>query len=338
MAFRAAMTGHQVFTTLHTNSALGAFPRLLDIGIQPDIMAGNIIGVIAQRLVRVLCAIARRRTALPGGARAARHRGRFERHLYRPVGCKHCANKGYRGAPPIMELLVMDSDHGRTGGPPRHRARTAHRGRAEGLPSLAEEGIARVIDGSTSLAEVVAGGRPDRQAAPVTRPGRRACPPSSTKPSTRPAAGARRAGRGQRSRPRTAAAAHGPRPDHLRAGRPPDLHRRGGSITRSGPHQLLLRHGADGPAPASRSSTACATCATAWTTRVSAKCSRTMTEDMEGRQGAVAMHGRAPDVFDTVFVSLVRAGEQSGRCRRCSRASRLHALAGRTDRRRPSAC
>ena len=55
MAFRAAMTGHQVFTTLHTNSALGAFPRLLDIGIQPDIMAGNIIGVIAQRLVRVLC-------------------------------------------------------------------------------------------------------------------------------------------------------------------------------------------------------------------------------------------------------------------------------------------
>ena len=55
MAFRAAMTGHQVFTTLHTNSALGAFPRLLDIGILPDIMAGNIIGVIAQRLVRVLC-------------------------------------------------------------------------------------------------------------------------------------------------------------------------------------------------------------------------------------------------------------------------------------------
>ncbi len=55
MAFRAAMTGHQVFTTLHTNSALGAFPRLLDIGILPDIMAGNVIGIIAQRLVRMLC-------------------------------------------------------------------------------------------------------------------------------------------------------------------------------------------------------------------------------------------------------------------------------------------
>jgi type IV pilus assembly protein PilB len=55
MAFRAAMTGHQVFTTLHTNSALGAIPRLLDIGIVPDVMSGNIIGIVAQRLVRKLC-------------------------------------------------------------------------------------------------------------------------------------------------------------------------------------------------------------------------------------------------------------------------------------------
>jgi type II secretory ATPase GspE/PulE/Tfp pilus assembly ATPase PilB-like protein len=55
MALRAAMTGHQVYSTLHTNSAIGAIPRLLDIGILPDIMAGNIIGIIAQRLVRRLC-------------------------------------------------------------------------------------------------------------------------------------------------------------------------------------------------------------------------------------------------------------------------------------------
>ena len=55
MAFRAAMTCHQVYSTLHTNSAVGAIPRLLDIGIVPDILAGNIIGVVAQRLVRRLC-------------------------------------------------------------------------------------------------------------------------------------------------------------------------------------------------------------------------------------------------------------------------------------------
>jgi general secretion pathway protein E/type IV pilus assembly protein PilB len=59
MAFAAAMTGHQVYSTLHTNSAIGAIPRLLDIGVLPDIMAGNIIGIIAQRLVRKLCPLPR---------------------------------------------------------------------------------------------------------------------------------------------------------------------------------------------------------------------------------------------------------------------------------------
>src|ERR671910_195890 len=59
MAFRAAMTGHQVYSTLHTNSSIGAMPRLMDLGVLPDIMAGNIIGILAQRLVRRLCRICR---------------------------------------------------------------------------------------------------------------------------------------------------------------------------------------------------------------------------------------------------------------------------------------
>ena len=80
MAFRAAMTGHQVYSTLHTNSAIGAIPRLLDIGILPDIMAGNIIGIIAQRLVRRLCPHCkeavdrRRRRAPPAGPGDGRRR------------------------------------------------------------------------------------------------------------------------------------------------------------------------------------------------------------------------------------------------------------------------
>src|SRR5437868_15318726 len=60
MAFRAAMTGHQVYSTLHTNSAAGAFPRLLDIGIVPDILAGTIIRILCQRLARTLCRTCRR--------------------------------------------------------------------------------------------------------------------------------------------------------------------------------------------------------------------------------------------------------------------------------------
>jgi len=111
MAFRAAMTGHQVFTTLHTNSALGAFPRLLDIGILPDIIAGNVIGVIAQRLVRMLCS----------HCKEPYHPSREERQvlgvdadpalkIYRPAGCKHCNFRGYRGRTAIMEILHMDAD------------------------------------------------------------------------------------------------------------------------------------------------------------------------------------------------------------------------------------
>ncbi|HEY7657539.1 MAG TPA: GspE/PulE family protein [Burkholderiales bacterium] len=155
MAFRAAMTGHQVFTTLHTNSSLGAFPRLLDIGIQPDIMAGNIIGVIAQRLVRVLCthckeayAPSREERQLLGPA------GDKVSFLHRPVGCKHCDNKGYKGRSAIMELLVMDSDLDELVA----RRATAKEMRAaamaKGFRSLSDEGLQRAVDGTTSLTEV----------------------------------------------------------------------------------------------------------------------------------------------------------------------------------------
>ena len=155
MAFRAAMTGHQVFSTLHTNSALGVFPRLSDIGIEPGIMAGNIIGVIAQRLVRVLCVHCKEayvptpeeRQILGAAADKANH-------IYRPVGCAKCSNKGYKGRCAVMELLVMDADLDELVA----RRATARELRAAALANafrpLAEEGIARVLDGTTNLAEV----------------------------------------------------------------------------------------------------------------------------------------------------------------------------------------
>ncbi len=155
MAFRAAMTGHQVFTTLHTNSALGAFPRLLDIGILPDIMAGNIIGIVAQRLVRTLCSkckeayapsIEERKLLGPNAQSVS--------YLHRPVGCKACDNKGYKGRTAIMELLVMDGDLDEL----VSRRATAKELRAaamtKGYKPLAEEGLQRVIDGVTSLSEL----------------------------------------------------------------------------------------------------------------------------------------------------------------------------------------
>jgi general secretion pathway protein E/type IV pilus assembly protein PilB len=155
MAFRAAMTGHQVFTTLHTNSALGAFPRLFDIGILPDIIAGNVIGIIAQRLVRLLCTHCREAYA---PSREERQILGLEPEdtvkLYRPVGCKQCNFRGYRGRASVMEILRMDSDLDEL---VAHRA-TARELRTlaleKGFRPLVEEGIARILDGSTSIAEV----------------------------------------------------------------------------------------------------------------------------------------------------------------------------------------
>jgi len=155
MAFRASMTGHQVYTTLHTNSALGAIPRLLDIGVLPDIMAGNIIGIIAQRLVRKLCPYCRE--AYPAERHEALLLGVDPRQppvLYRPIGCDACSFHGYKGRMAIMEILRMDIELDELiaqRATPREIRKTAM---DKGFRSLAEDGLRRVLDGSTSLAEV----------------------------------------------------------------------------------------------------------------------------------------------------------------------------------------
>lgn len=155
MAFRAAMTGHQVFTTLHTNSALGTFPRLLDIGIAPDIMAGNIIGIIAQRLVRVLCVHCKE--AYTPSMEERQLLGRdidADLKIFRPVGCNRCNHRGYKGRTAVMEILHMDADLdelvARRASPKEIRDAAI----AKNFRTLAEEGVQRVLDGTTSLAEV----------------------------------------------------------------------------------------------------------------------------------------------------------------------------------------
>jgi general secretion pathway protein E/type IV pilus assembly protein PilB len=155
MAFRAAMTGHQVFTTLHTNSALGAFPRLMDIGIPPDIIAGNVIGVIAQRLVRLLCPRCKQAyfpnqeeiqlLRLPSDSKVK---------IYNSVGCKYCQSKGYKGRLALLEILQMDGDLNELVA----RRATARELKTAALQksfrTLAEDGIQRVLEGLTSIAEV----------------------------------------------------------------------------------------------------------------------------------------------------------------------------------------
>ena len=156
MAFRAAMTGHQVFTTLHTNSALGTFPRLLDIGISPDIMAGNIIGVVAQRLVRVLCQHCKEAYLLDDDERKLLGKSISpDQRIYRAVGCKQCAYTGYRGRMAIMELLRVDSDMDALVARRAHFDEMRDLALRKGFTTLAEDGIRRIIEGHTSLSEVM---------------------------------------------------------------------------------------------------------------------------------------------------------------------------------------
>ncbi len=156
MALRAAMTGHQVFSTLHTNSAIGAIPRLLDIGVKPDMLAGNIIGVIAQRLVRKLC----------NNCKEPCEAGELGRHLpglgttdgqqviYKSKGCQVCASQGYQGRMSLMEILSFDPDMDELvarRGTPRELTRLAL---SKGFRPLVEAGLAKISDGSTSLEEI----------------------------------------------------------------------------------------------------------------------------------------------------------------------------------------
>lgn len=156
MAFRAAMTGHQVFTTLHTNSALGVFPRLSDIGILPDIMAGNIIGVVAQRLVRVLCPHCKEPHDLDDLQRKImRLKPSDKPKIFKPKGCKQCNQTGYRGRMAIMELLRIDSDMDSLISRRAHLDELQKMAMDKGFVTLAEDGVRRIIEGYTSLAEVM---------------------------------------------------------------------------------------------------------------------------------------------------------------------------------------
>lgn len=162
MAFRAAMTGHQVFTTLHTNSALGVFPRLSDIGILPAMMAGNMIGVVAQRLVRVLCP-ACKQSYIPDAHEHQLLRLQFNqanqsdnaRQIFRAQGCVHCENQGYRGRTVIMELLNIDDEIDALISRNAHLDELRNAAYRKDFVALADDAVRLVLNGITSLEEVM---------------------------------------------------------------------------------------------------------------------------------------------------------------------------------------
>jgi general secretion pathway protein E/type IV pilus assembly protein PilB len=152
MALRAAMTGHQVYSTLHTNDAASAIPRLHDLGLEHGLLAGNIIGIIAQRLVRKICGkCGSTRLATPEECHIFGLDAADPPTIGHAVGCDECRFTGYKGRIAVHEILPINSeiDEMILSGASLAQVRTE--ARRHGFVPLAEDGIGKVLGGQITL-------------------------------------------------------------------------------------------------------------------------------------------------------------------------------------------
>jgi general secretion pathway protein E len=155
IAVQASLTGHLVLSTLHTNTAIGAITRLRDMGVEPYLLATSLIGVAAQRLVRLLCPHCKRRaSATPGECAQLGLAPGAAPALCHPVGCERCHGNGYIGRSGIYEVSPIDAT----------LARMIHDGAADAdmeryarslSPGIRSDGLQRVLAGDTSLEELL---------------------------------------------------------------------------------------------------------------------------------------------------------------------------------------
>ncbi len=158
IAIQSSLTGHLVFSTLHTNDAASAVTRLTDMGIESFLVSSSIIAIIAQRLVRVLCEKCKEPYRPDGAALAELGKeGRLleGREIFRHRGCPDCLNTGYRGRNAIFEMMVLDDSLKRlvSGTSDSNVIREAAvRG---GMRSLKEDGVRKILEGLTTVEEVM---------------------------------------------------------------------------------------------------------------------------------------------------------------------------------------
>jgi type II secretory ATPase GspE/PulE/Tfp pilus assembly ATPase PilB-like protein len=158
IAIHAALTGHLVLSTLHTNDAPGAVTRLVDMGIEPFLVSSSVIGVVAQRLVRVLCpkcrepytpppeVVARYGLAAPDAPPLT---------VYRAKGCEVCNNIGYKGRIGLFEIMLMDDDLRALVVKNAAADQIKRAGIAAGMRTLQQDGAVKVVNGTTSLEEML---------------------------------------------------------------------------------------------------------------------------------------------------------------------------------------
>jgi len=154
-ATRASLTGHLVFSTLHTNDAASAATRLIDMGVEPFLVSSTLIGVMAQRLVRVICPgckteLSPSEVKLPKSIRFSKSDKMFHGN-----GCRQCRNSGYRGRIGLYELLLMNEELGEKIIERVAASELVRIGRANGMRLLSEDGWAKVRQGTTTPEEVM---------------------------------------------------------------------------------------------------------------------------------------------------------------------------------------
>ncbi|MCL4207046.1 MAG: GspE/PulE family protein [Pirellulaceae bacterium] len=156
VAIKAALTGHLVFSTLHTNSACSAVTRLVDMGVQRYLIAATLRLAVAQRLVRRLCARCRRqRELLPSEAAALGNPDAAGQVVYEPAGCLYCANRGLVGRLGLFELLPVDESVSRHIVDGADEAALAGEIRRRGIPRLVDDALSKLYEGQTTVQEVL---------------------------------------------------------------------------------------------------------------------------------------------------------------------------------------
>ena len=159
IATHAALTGHLVFSTLHTNDAAGAVSRLVDLGVEPFLISSSLSGILAQRLVRKICADCKEEyapsaDALKGlGAQFSAEKEKVK--FYRGKGCGHCSKSGYKGRIGIFELLVPDEKIRNLIVAKSSMEELRKQAKASGMTSLKEDGIRKALEGLTTVEEVL---------------------------------------------------------------------------------------------------------------------------------------------------------------------------------------
>ena len=156
VSIRAALTGHLVFSTLHTNDAVGAIPRLLDMGVDPSLMASSFVAIIAQRLVRKVCSYCKETREVDKSLQqlAGINRELGGNTFYKGRGCTRCYDSGYRGRVGIFEILPVSPAIAQMITQRSSSQEILERARVEGMTTMMEDGVEKVMQGITTVEEL----------------------------------------------------------------------------------------------------------------------------------------------------------------------------------------